>query len=168
MGKEKKSTSEVEENENHVDVKQEDVELSYEEKLKLVSVIAKPMASRKLAKKLYKLIKKSAKQKTFLRNGLKDVQTRIRKGETGIVILAGDVTPIDVVCHLPGVCEELSIPYIYTPSRQDIGTAMGVKRGSVTVMIRDHPEYKELFDECVDEINKVAVKYWTPEDYVLT
>lgn len=39
-----------------VPVKQE--ELSYEDKLKFCSVIAKPMASRKLAKKVYKLIKK--------------------------------------------------------------------------------------------------------------
>lgn len=39
-----------------VEVKQE--ELSYEEKLENVSVIAKPMASKKLAKKIYKLIKK--------------------------------------------------------------------------------------------------------------
>lgn len=37
-------------------IKQE--ELSYEDKLKYCSVIAKPMASRKLAKKIYKLIKK--------------------------------------------------------------------------------------------------------------
>ena len=42
------------------------------------------------------MIKKSAKQKDQLRNGLKDVQARIRKGERGIVVFAGDVTPIEV------------------------------------------------------------------------
>ena len=36
---------------------------SYEEKLKFVSCIAKPMASKKLTKKLYKLIKKGSKHK---------------------------------------------------------------------------------------------------------
>lgn len=34
------------------------VELSYEEKVANCSVIAKPMASKKLAKKCYKLVKK--------------------------------------------------------------------------------------------------------------
>ena len=83
------------------------------------------------------------KQKGFLRAGLKDVSTRIRKGDRGcanfhtlwhcydnsiciglffrlhrIVILAGDAQPIDCMCHLPCVCEELNIPYCYTPSRQ--------------------------------------------------
>merc|ERR1712015_34761 len=126
---------------------------SYEEKLKFVSCIAKPMASKKLTKKLYKLIKKGSKHKTFVRNGLKDVQSRIRKGEKGLVVFAGDVTPIDVMCHLPAVCEEKNLPYVYTPSRQDLGSAMGVKRGCLMVMVREHEDYKELYDELKAEID---------------
>merc|ERR1711909_176213 len=128
---------------------------TYEDKLKFVSVIAKPMASKKLTKKVYKVIKKGSKHKTFIRNGLKDVQARIRKGERGLVVFAGDVTPIDVMCHLPAVCEEKNLPYVYTPSRQLLGTAMGVKRGSLMVLIREHDDYKELFEECKSEIEKL-------------
>merc|ERR1712059_192396 len=125
---------------------------SYEDKLRFVSVIAKPMASKKLTKKVYKLIKKGSKHKTYVRNGLKDVQSRIRKGERGIVVFAGDVTPIEVMCHMPAVCEEKGLPYVYTPSRQDLGTAMGVKRGCLMVMVREHEDYKELFDDLTKEI----------------
>lgn len=64
--------------------------LGYEEKQSFCSVIAKPMAGKKLAKRLFKLIKKASKKKNFLRLGLKDVQMRIRKGETGLVIFAGN------------------------------------------------------------------------------
>ena len=101
---------------------------------------------------LYKCIKKGMGHKTYVRNGLKDVQSRIRKGEKGLVVFAGDVTPVDVMCHLPAVCEEKQLPYVFTPSRQLLGTAMGVKRGSLMVMIREHEEYKDLFDECKAEI----------------
>merc|ERR1712223_1850719 len=125
---------------------------SYEEKLRFVSVIAKPMASKKLAKKVYKVIKKGSKQKGYVRNGLKDVQARIRKGETGLVIFAGDVTPVDVMCHMPAVCEEKSLSYCYTPSRQDLGAAMGVKRGCLMVMVREHEDYKELYQEMLQEV----------------
>ncbi|KAI4462052.1 ribosomal protein l7ae family member [Holotrichia oblita] len=134
-----------------------DEELSYEEKLENVSVIAKPMASKKLTKKCYKLIKKAVKHKTYVRNGLKDVQSRIRKGETGIVLFAGDVTPVEIMCHLPGVCEDKSIPYCYTPSRADLGAALGVKRGSLMVLIREHDDYKDAFEECKEEINTLAL-----------
>ncbi|XP_012260255.1 H/ACA ribonucleoprotein complex subunit 2-like protein [Athalia rosae] len=130
---------------------------SYEDKLNNVSIIANPMASKKLTKKIYKLIKKAAKHKTYLRNGLNDVQKHIRKGETGLVVFAGDVTPIEIMCHLPAVCEDKDIPYCYTPSRQDIGVAMGVKRGSLMVLIKEHPEYKDLYDEIKKEMVKLAL-----------
>lgn len=76
-----------------------------------------------------------------------------------IVIFAGDVAPIEIMCHLPAVCEEKGIPYTYIPSRQDLGTAMGVKRGTVTVLVREHPEYKDLFDELQKEINILPVPW---------
>ncbi|XP_067648516.1 H/ACA ribonucleoprotein complex subunit 2-like protein [Eurosta solidaginis] len=138
----------------NVTVKEEE---SYEDKLKYVNSISQPMASRKIAKKCYKLIKKAMKHKTYLRNGLKDVQTRLRKGETGICIFAGDVTPIDIICHLPAVCEEKGIPYTYTPSRADLGAAMGVKRGTVALLVREHQDYKELYDELKNDISFLGV-----------
>ncbi|CAB4056940.1 NHP2 [Lepeophtheirus salmonis] len=55
------------------------------------------------------------------------------------------------MCHLPAVAEEKDIPYCYTPSRADLGSAMGVKRGTLTLLIREHEDYKELFDEITSE-----------------
>ena len=37
-----------------------------------------------------------------------------------ICIIAGDISPIDVVIHLPVMCEDRDIPYIYVPSK-DVG-----------------------------------------------
>lgn len=33
------------------------------------------------------------------------------------VVIAGDVSPIDVISHIPIVCEDNKIPYAYVPSR---------------------------------------------------
>merc|ERR1712098_968744 len=150
-GKEKKEKKALNESQNEGETD----EMSYEDRLKYVSVISKPMAPKKLTKKLYKCIKKGMKHKTFVRNGLKDVQSRIRKGEKGLVVFAGDVTPIDVMCHLPAVCEEKGLPYVFTPSRALLGQAMGVKRGSLMVMIKEHEDYEELFKECKGEVEKM-------------
>lgn len=92
-----------------------------------------------------------------MRNGLKDVQKRIRKGERGIVIFAGDITPIDIMCHLPGVCEDNDIPYVYVPSRKDLGAAMGIMRGCMTVLVRPHDDYKEIYNELKEEITNLGV-----------
>lgn len=37
----------------------------------------------------------------------------------------GNVSPIDVYSHIPGICEEKDIPYIFTPSREHLGLAAG-------------------------------------------
>ncbi|KAK6726543.1 hypothetical protein RB195_004708 [Necator americanus] len=129
----------------------------YEYLCSLVNVISKPLASRKLAKKIYKLVKKSAKHPHYLRQGLKDVQKAMRKNEKGIAVLAGNVSPIDVYSHIPGMCEEMEIPYAFTPSREQLGLAAGHRRPAILLLIRPHPDYQELYDEVYELVNTLVV-----------
>lgn len=122
-----------------------------------VNQIAKPLASRKLARKVYKIVKRAAKQKHYLRQGIAEVQRALRKGETGVVVLAGNVTPVDVYAHIPGVCEEKEIPYVFTPSKEDLGHAAGHKRPSVMMLVKRNDEYAELFDEVKDAVEKLPL-----------
>lgn len=55
----------------------------------LVNPIASPLAGRKLAKRIYKLLKVVKDTKDGMRSGLGDVMKGFRKNETGLVILAG-------------------------------------------------------------------------------
>ncbi|XP_054284243.1 H/ACA ribonucleoprotein complex subunit 2-like protein [Macrosteles quadrilineatus] len=135
----------------------------YEDKVKFVSAIAQPLASKKFNKKLLKLLRsvKSQNDKTLLILGLKDAQRWIRKnelkkGETVLVIFAGDVTPVDVMCHMPAVCEEKNIPYVYIASRQDLAHAVGFQNSCLMALVREHSKYKELYDECYQEAKKLG------------
>ncbi|CAB3382070.1 Hypothetical predicted protein [Cloeon dipterum] len=136
-------------------------EVSYTDKLKFVNKIAKPMASKKLTKKLLKLAKKASKdKKANMVFGLKAVQRGLRKDERGIVILAGDVNPIDIMCHIPGVCEQKGLPYVYVPSRQDLGQSIGTLRSILLMLIKPKPDYKELYDECQETITTMPEPIW--------
>ncbi|XP_068625512.1 H/ACA ribonucleoprotein complex subunit 2-like protein [Battus philenor] len=149
MGKVKQEPVDSEE---QADVSMKTEPQSYDDKVEHCSIIAKPMATKKLSKKIYKLIKKTSSHKNYIRNGLKIVQKQLRLGEKGIVVFAGDISPIEIMCHLPAVCEEKEVPYCYTPSRKDIGSAMGTMRGCIMVLIKEHEDYKDLFDEIRGEI----------------
>ena len=59
----------------------------------------------------------------------------LRQGTKGICILAGDVSPVDVIAHLPILCEEQDVPYIYVPSKQDLGYAALTKRPTSVVLV---------------------------------
>ncbi|XP_050441097.1 H/ACA ribonucleoprotein complex subunit 2-like protein [Adelges cooleyi] len=134
--------------------------IPYSARIKFLNEIAKPLASKTLTKKIYKLVKKAHKEKTYLRVGLKEVQRRIRRGETGLVIFAGDVTPIDIMSHMPGICENKGLFYCYVPSREDLGSSMGVKRSAVMVLIRKHEDYADLYDECSSEIKGLPLDFY--------
>ena len=52
--------------------------------------------------------------------------------------------------------ERQNIALIFTStSRALLGQAMGVKRGSLMVMIREHDDFAELFQECKGEVEQL-------------
>jgi len=130
---------------------------SYEERIKAVNVISQPLASKKSTKKVHKLVKKAAGQKQ-IRRGVKEVIKGIRKGETGLAILAGDIYPLEVISHIPILLEEKDIPYLFVPSKQDLGAAASTKRPTSVVLIRTP---KKDFDgkDIYDALTKEAKEY---------
>lgn len=79
-------------------------EVQQQETQLYVSPIANPIAPPKLEKKILKLTKKQVKSKNIKR-GVKEVVKAIRKGATGVLIMAADISPPDVLSHLPIICE---------------------------------------------------------------
>ena len=129
---------------------------SYEELVTLVNAIAKPMASKRLTKKLYKAVKKAQKAKR-LKRGVREVVKGLRKNEKGVVVLAGDVSPVDVISHIPVFCEEKGVPYCYIPSRKELGAAALTKRPTSVVIIQQNDEYKKLYDECYSAVDALPL-----------
>lgn len=140
----------------------DDTKIELEEELEesppvvTLNPIAHPLADDKLAKRLFKLIKKSSTKKNKLYRGLRNVQTRIRKGGEGICVFAGDVTPIDIYCHLPIVCEDKNIPYCFVPSKKDIATALGARRPCIVALISEDEDYKDLYEKCHNKVSKMS------------
>lgn len=126
---------------------------TYEERCEAVNVISHPLASKKSTKKAHKLVKKAASAK-HIRRGVKEVVKGIRKGEQGLAILAGDIYPVDVISHLPLLMEEKNIPYVFVPSKQDLGAAASTKRPTSCVLIKTPKkdfEGQEFYDSLMKE-----------------
>ncbi|KAF9382301.1 snoRNA-binding protein [Podila verticillata] len=146
-----------------------DMEVDAPTKIVDLSPIAAPLAADKLTKKLLKTVKKAAKAK-HVKRGVKEVVKGLRKGEKGLVLIAGDISPIDVISHVPVLCEENDVPYVFLPSKEDLGTAGSTKRPTSCVMVvlggkkKDMDgakDYKELYDECFSKVKEMdeAITY---------
>ncbi|OAX43490.1 L30e-like protein [Rhizopogon vinicolor AM-OR11-026] len=137
-----------------------------------LSPLAQPLAQKKLVKKLHKTIKKASKARQVKR-GVKEVVKGIRKGEKGLLVLAADINPIDIISHLPVLSEEAQIPYVFVTSKEELGHASSTKRPTSCVMIcpdqkrkvqkKDSEvdkddDYRELYEECRKEVAKLDQK----------
>ena len=86
----------------------------------------------------------AAKEKS-LKRGVKEVVKSLRKsapGTTsftatppGVVVLAADTSPMDVISRIPMLCEDHGIPYIFMPSRAELGAAGSTKRPTSVVLV---------------------------------
>ena len=111
----------------------------------------------KLTKKLYSLIFKAVanNKKRGIVKGIKDVTKAVRKGSKGIVVIGADVSPFDVISHLPVLLEEKKVPYVYVPSRGDLGAATQCKRATTVVLLRPNEEIEASYEKCVSAINEL-------------
>ena len=59
----------------------------------------------------------------------------LNRGQCDLVILAGDTEPIEILMHLPLLCEDKNVPYVFVPSMAALGRACGVTRTVIAVAI---------------------------------
>jgi large subunit ribosomal protein L7Ae len=90
-----------------------------------------------------------------IRKGTNETTKAVEKGLAKLVIIAEDVEPEEIVMHLPPLCEEKGIPYVYVPSKQELGRAAGLDVGSASVCIVEPGEAKESLKEIVEKISEI-------------
>jgi H/ACA ribonucleoprotein complex subunit 2 len=140
-----------------------------EETTTTLAPIASPLAGKKLTKRALKLVKTgrpinyflnlfSASSEKAVKRGVKEVVKALRKGEKGLCIIAGDISPIDVITHLPILCEDNDVPYVYVSSKEALGTASQTKRPTSCVLItlKADSELTKTFNKVVEEVKEIT------------
>jgi H/ACA ribonucleoprotein complex subunit 2 len=82
-----------------------------------------------------------------------------------LCVIAGDISPIDVITHVPILCEEANVPYIYVHSKEELGAAGQTKRPTSCMLVlldaqkggdkmseEDDKEFKEMYGKIVTKI----------------
>ncbi|TGZ81565.1 L30e-like protein [Ascodesmis nigricans] len=173
---EKEGTSSVAEASKAVAEVTEKVEAGVSAGEGMIVPFADPLVREKDAKKVFKAVKKAAKNKT-LKRGVKEVVKCLRKSPLatasstsaahGIVVLAADISPADVISHIPVLCEDHGIPYVFVASRAELGAAGATKRPTSVVMVipgrgkgkkGEEAEETEGFKEAYDDVVAVVDK----------
>jgi large subunit ribosomal protein L7Ae len=99
-----------------------------------------------LADKALQLIQ-VASETGKIRVGTNEVTKSSERSEAKLVVMAEDVDPVEILVHIPMLCEEKRIPYIYVPKKQRLGQSAGLSKSAASVAVVEAGEAKGLLDE---------------------
>jgi large subunit ribosomal protein L7Ae len=90
-----------------------------------------------------------------LKKGTNETTKTIERGLAKLVVISKDVTPEEIAMHLPPLCDEKGIPYVYVKSQKDLGAACGINKGCASAAIVDPGKATEAIEEIVEELKKL-------------
>ncbi|OQD72656.1 hypothetical protein PENDEC_c020G05008 [Penicillium decumbens] len=93
-----------------------------------------PIADESLTQSLLDLVQQASHYRQ-LKKGANETTKTLNRGTSEIVILAADTTPLPIILHLPLLCEDKNVPYVYVPSKIALGRATGVSRAVIACSI---------------------------------
>jgi len=96
-----------------------------------------------------------AKQSGKVRKGTNETTKAVERGLSKLVVIAEDVEPPEVVAHLPILCEERNSPFIFVPSKQQLGVSLGIDVGSAAATIIDAGEAQHIVEQVVSSIGSL-------------
>lgn len=83
---------------------------------------------------IYSIIEK-ARKTGKVEKGTNEVTKAIERGTAKLVVYATDVSPKEIVQHLPVLCREKKIPCKEVDSKQKLGIAVGIPVSASSVAV---------------------------------
>lgn len=84
-----------------------------------------------------------------VRKGTNETTKGIERTQAKLVVIAEDVDPPEVVAHLPLLCEERKIPYIFVPSKEKLGDSVDIEVPAASACIVKEGEAQGLVKEII-------------------
>jgi large subunit ribosomal protein L7Ae len=109
---------------------------------------------KELADKAYQLVQ-IAKDSGKIRKGTNESTKAIERAVAKLVLIAEDVDPPQVVAHLPILCEERKISYLFVPSKLDLGRAAGIDVGCAAISVLEGGEGSKTLKEIIDATDQL-------------
>eukprot|EP00033_Pygsuia_biforma_P000241 GCRY01000301.1.p2 GENE.GCRY01000301.1~~GCRY01000301.1.p2 ORF type:complete len:127 (+),score=36.75 GCRY01000301.1:110-490(+) len=117
-----------------------------------------PLADPGLTVQILDLIQQAANHKQ-LKKGANEATKTLQRGISEFIVIAADAEPIEITLHLPLLCEDKSVPYIFVPSKQALGRACGVSRPctACSVTTFENSDIRSQIDKIKIEIEKKLI-----------
>ncbi len=93
-----------------------------------------------------------AKQSGVVKKGVNEVTKSVERGLSSLVVIAEDIEPEEVIMHIPSLCEQKKIPFVYVPTKQELGKAIGLNVTCAAISIEKAGEGEGAVKDVVSRI----------------
>ena len=82
-----------------------------------------------------------------IKKGTNEATKALERGVAKLVAVAKDVSPPEIVMHLPILAKEKGVPYVQIDSKEELGAAAGIKVPTSAIVVVTEGDAKKLIGE---------------------
>ncbi|OWF55906.1 NHP2-like protein 1 [Mizuhopecten yessoensis] len=92
-------------------------------------------------------------------NSNRNATKTLNRGIAEFIVMAADAEPLEILLHLPLLCEDKNVPYVFVKSKQALGRACGVSRPVIaaSVIVNEGSQMKAQIDKVKQSIEKLLI-----------
>lgn len=119
-----------------------------------MAIYVRFQTSKEMQDLAYEAVEK-ARDNGKIGKGANEATKHVERGQAKLVVMAEDVTPEEILAHMPILCEEKKIPYTYVPSKEELGTAAGLGVPTSAIAVINPGKEKDALENVVKKIQTV-------------
>lgn len=85
-----------------------------------------------------------------VRKGSNEVTKMLERGKAKLVVFAKDISPPEIVMHLPLLAKEKNVPCVEVASKEELGAAAGLTVPTAAVVVVEEGDAKTLIKQLAD------------------
>ncbi|XP_074604033.1 NHP2-like protein 1 hoip [Brevipalpus obovatus] len=119
---------------------------------------AYPLADGQLTNKILKIIQQAASYQQ-IKKGANEATKTLNRNISELIIMAADAQPLEILLHLPLLCEDKNVPYVFVASKAALGRACGVDRAVIacSIISNEGSQLKPQIESLRQEIEKLLI-----------
>ncbi|KAK0423953.1 hypothetical protein QR680_008426 [Steinernema hermaphroditum] len=119
---------------------------------------AYPLADNDLSQKLLDLVQQAYNYKQ-LKKGANEATKTLNRGISELIVMAADAEPLEIILHLPLLCEDKNVPYVFVRSKAALGRACGVTRPVIaaSILTNEGSQLKSQIQKIKEDVEKLLI-----------
>ncbi|MFH1393720.1 MAG: ribosomal L7Ae/L30e/S12e/Gadd45 family protein [Candidatus Micrarchaeota archaeon] len=95
-----------------------------------------------------------AKDDGKVKKGINETTKSVERKTAQFVVMAGDVSPEEIVVHIPILCKEKGVPYAFVPTKKELGESIGMAVGTSAVAVENGGSAAEKLADILKKLPK--------------